>query len=45
MARVKLFITVDVDEEEYPMPADGQIGEEIEEQWCMTLSDKEGLHR
>ena len=31
MARVKLFITIDVDEEEYPIPADGQVGEEIEE--------------
>ena len=31
MARVKLFITIDVDEEEYPIPADGQVGEEIED--------------
>ena len=31
MARVKLFITIDVDEEEYPVPADGQVGEEIED--------------
>ena len=31
MARVKLIITIDVDEEEYPVPADGQIGEEIED--------------
>ena len=30
MARVKLFITIDVDEEEYPIPADGQV-EEIED--------------
>ena len=31
MARVKLFITIDVDEEEYPVPADGQVGEVIED--------------
>ncbi len=31
MARVKLFITIDVDEEEYAVPADGRIGEEIED--------------
>ena len=31
MARVKLFITIEVDEEEYPIPADGQVGEEIED--------------
>jgi len=29
--RVKLFITIDVDEEEYPIPADVQVGEEIED--------------
>jgi len=30
MARVKLFITIDVDEEEYPIPADVQLFEELE---------------
>jgi len=29
--RVKMFITIDIDEEEYPVPADGQVGEELEE--------------
>jgi len=29
--KVKMFITIDVDEEEYPVPADGQVGEELEE--------------
>jgi hypothetical protein len=29
--RVKMFITIDVDEEDYPVPADGQVGEELEE--------------
>ena len=31
MVRVKMFITLDLDEEEYPVPADGQVGEEIED--------------
>jgi|TARA_E500000318_G_scaffold54567_1_gene50830 hypothetical protein len=31
MVRVKMFITLDIDEEEYPVPADGQVGEEIED--------------
>ena len=31
MIKVKMFITIDVDEEEYPIPADGQVGEELED--------------
>ena len=31
MVRVKMYITIDVDEDEYPRPADGQVGEEIED--------------
>jgi len=31
MIRVKVFITLDIDEDEYPIPADGQVGEEIED--------------
>jgi hypothetical protein len=31
MMRVKIFMTVDVDPEEYPVPADENVGEEIEE--------------
>ena len=30
MVKVKLFITIEIDEEEYPIPADGQVGEELE---------------
>jgi hypothetical protein len=26
-----MFITIDIDDEEYPVPADGQVGEELEE--------------
>ena len=31
MVRVKAIITIDIDEEEYPIPADGRVGEEIED--------------
>jgi len=31
MVRVKVFMTIDIDEGEYPIPADGQVGEEIED--------------
>ena len=31
MIKVKTFITIDIDEDEYPIPADGQVGEEIED--------------
>ena len=31
MVRVKMFITIEIDEEEYPIPADGQVGEELED--------------
>jgi hypothetical protein len=42
MARVKLFITIDVDEEEYPIPADGQVGEELEDGIREYLYDVDG---
>ena len=32
MIRVKMFITIEVDDEEYPVPADGRVGEELEEE-------------
>ena len=31
MMKVKMFITIEVDEDEYPIPADGQVGEELED--------------
>ena len=42
MVRVKLFITLDIDEEEYPIPADGQVGEEIEDGIREYFYDVEG---
>ena len=29
--RVKVYITINIDPEEYPIPADGNVAEEIEE--------------
>ena len=31
MIRVKLFVTVDIDEDDYHIPADGNVGEELED--------------
>ena len=42
MVRVKMFITLDIDEEEYPIPADGQVGEEIEDSIREYFYDVEG---
>jgi len=40
--RVKVFITLDIDEEEYPIPADGQVGEEIEDGIAEYFYDVDG---
>ena len=37
-----MFITIDIDDEEYPVPADGQVGEEIEESIQEYFYDIEG---
>ena len=42
MVRVKMFITLDIDEEEYPIPADGKVGEEIEDGIREYFYDVEG---
>ena len=42
MVRVKMYITIDVDEEEYPVPADGQVGEELEDGIREYFYDIEG---
>ena len=31
MMRVKVYITIDIDPDEYPIPADGDVGAEIED--------------
>jgi DNA-directed RNA polymerase subunit E'/Rpb7 len=41
--RVRISVTVDVDPEEFPMPADGYIAEEIEDLFTGMIYDMEGL--
>lgn len=41
--RVKLFLTLDVDAEEYPTPADGDIGAELEDGIREYLHEVEGV--
>ena len=42
MIRVKMFVTIDVDPEEYPIPSDGQVGEEIEDSLREYFYDIDG---
>ena len=41
--KVKLNITLQIDPEEYPVPADGNVGEEIQDYIKDTLHDLEGV--
>jgi hypothetical protein len=41
--RVKMFISVDIDEEEYPIPADGRVDEELEDAFLDLMHDIEGI--
>ena len=43
MIKVKMFMTLSVDKEEYPIPADGNVGEELEEYIKDVIYDVEGL--
>jgi hypothetical protein len=40
--RVKVFITIDIDPEEYPVPADENVAEEIEDSLREYFYDIEG---
>jgi hypothetical protein len=40
--RVKMFITIDIDPEEYPIPADENVGEELEDGIHEYFYDIEG---
>ena len=42
MIRVKMFITIDVDPDEYPVPVDGDVGIEIEDGIQEYFYDIEG---
>jgi hypothetical protein len=40
--RVKIFLTIDIDPEDYPMPADENVGEELEDGIREYFYDIEG---
>jgi len=40
--RVKVYITIDIDPEEYPIPADEDVGAEIEDGICEYFYDVDG---
>ena len=40
--KVKVYITLDIDDEEYPVPSDGRVGEEIEDGIREYFYDIEG---
>ena len=42
MIRVKMMMTLDIDEEEYVVPADGRVDEEIEDFIRETFHDLSG---
>lgn len=43
MIRVKMYLTMEIDPEEYPVPADENVAEEIEEGIYEYLYDIEGV--
>ena len=43
MMRVKMYITIEVDEDEYPVPVDGQIKEEGNETLQEFIYDIDGM--
>ena len=44
MMRVKMYITIEVDEDEYPVPADGRGGEELEDSLQEYFHDIDGAN-
>ena len=44
MMRVKVYITIDIDPEEYPIPADEDVGMEIEDGICEYFYDVDGAN-
>jgi len=43
MIRVKMFLTIDVDPDEYPVPADENVSEELEEGVREYFYDVDGV--
>tara|TARA_R110000796_G_scaffold17378_1_gene53543 strand:- start:215 stop:382 length:168 start_codon:yes stop_codon:yes gene_type:complete len=43
MIRVKVMMTIDVDPEEYPIPSDGKVEEEIESYVTDVIHELDGV--
>jgi len=43
MVRVKMILSLVVDEEEYPVPSDGKVGKEIEDYFFDMVHEVDGL--
>ena len=41
--RIKVFLTLDIDEDQYPVPVDGEVAQEIEEAFSAYIYDIDGL--
>lgn len=41
--RAKIFLTIELDEEEYPMPVDGMVVEEVDETLRNLIHDVDGM--
>jgi len=38
-----MFVTLNIDEEEYPIPADGRVDEELEDAFLDLMHDIDGI--
>tara|TARA_R110002020_G_scaffold63865_4_gene170085 strand:+ start:1023 stop:1190 length:168 start_codon:yes stop_codon:yes gene_type:complete len=43
MVRVKIMMTVHVDPDEYPIPSDGRVGDEIEDYITDVIHELDGV--
>tara|TARA_R100000808_G_C2068523_1_gene96980 strand:+ start:353 stop:526 length:174 start_codon:yes stop_codon:yes gene_type:complete len=43
MIKVRMMITFEIDDEDYPVPADGNVGEELENSVSEFIYDTEGV--
>lgn len=41
--RVKILLTIDLDEEEYPVPVDGMVVEDVDETLRNLIHDVDGM--
>ena len=41
--RIKIYLVLDIDDEEYPVPSDGMVNEEIEQSLEQHIYDIDGI--